>query len=174
MKAAVNGALNLSVLDGWWDEGYSPEAGWAIGSGEQYDDPEENDAVEAEALYTLLEREVIPAFFARDSSGRPREWTAMMTTSIRRAGGMFSTGRMVREYAERAYIPAHLAAVALGASAGAGARDLAAWRDRLRASWPSVDVRSVVDADGAVPVGSEVKVDVYADLAGLAVDDVRV
>jgi glycogen phosphorylase len=174
MKAAVNGALNLSVLDGWWDEGYSPESGWAIGSGEQYEDPEENDAVEAEALYTLLEREVIPAFFARDSSGRPREWTAMMTASIRRAGGMFSTGRMVREYAERAYIPAHLASVALGASAGAGARDLAAWRDRLRASWPAVDVRSVVDADGAIPVGSEVKVDVYADLGDLAVDDVRV
>ena len=75
MKAAVNGALNLSVLDGWWAEGYSPDCGWAIGSGEQYDDPEENDAVEAEALYTLLESEVIPAFYARDSSGRPREWT---------------------------------------------------------------------------------------------------
>ena len=71
MKAAVNGALNLSVLDGWWAEGYAPDAGWAIGSGEQYEDPEENDAVEAEALYTLLEREVIPLFFQRDSSGAP-------------------------------------------------------------------------------------------------------
>ena len=79
MKAAVNGGLNLSVLDGWWAEGYTPETGWAVGSGEQYEDPEENDAVEAEALYTLLEREVIPAFYSRDSSGRPREWTTMMT-----------------------------------------------------------------------------------------------
>ena len=72
MKAAVNGGLNLSVLDGWWAEGYAPEtAAGPIGSGEQYEDPEENDAVEAEALYTLLEREVIPAFYSRDSSGRP-------------------------------------------------------------------------------------------------------
>ena len=71
MKAAVNGVLNLSVLDGWWAEGYSPDAGWAIGSGEQYDDPEENDAVEAEALYTLLEREVIPLFYSRDTLGPP-------------------------------------------------------------------------------------------------------
>ena len=105
MKAAVNGGLNLSVLDGWWAEGYAPDAGWAIGRGEQYEDPEENDAVEAEALYTLLEREVIPLFFQRDSSGRPREWTAMMTAAIRRLGAAFSTGRMVREYAERAYLP---------------------------------------------------------------------
>jgi starch phosphorylase len=81
---------------------------------------------------------------------------------------------MVREYAERAYIPAHLASVALAAGAGEGARDLAAWRDRLRASWPEVGVRSVVDVGEAVPVGSEVTVDVYADLGGLAVDDVRV
>ncbi|MEQ9335798.1 MAG: alpha-glucan family phosphorylase, partial [Miltoncostaeaceae bacterium] len=78
MKAAVNGALNLSVLDGWWAEGYGPDCGWAIGGGEVYDDPEENDAVEAEALYTLLEREVVPTFFARDATGRPREWIQMM------------------------------------------------------------------------------------------------
>ncbi len=141
MKAAVNGALNLSVLDGWWAEGYSPDCGWAIGSGEAYEDPEENDAVEAEALYTLLEREVIPAFYARDSSGRPREWTGMMTASIRRLGGEFNTGRMVREYAERAYLPAHRAAEALSAGAGAGARDLAAWRQRMAAAWPAVSVR---------------------------------
>jgi starch phosphorylase len=174
MKAAVNGALNLSVLDGWWAEGYSSDCGWAIGSGEQYDDPEENDAVEAEALYTLLEREVIPAFYARDSSGRPREWTAMMTASIRRLGGEFNTGRMVRDYAERAYIPAHLAAEALAEGAGAGARDLAAWRERMRAAWPGVGVRSSVNADGSVAVGSEVEVELFATLGSLTPDDVRV
>ena len=175
MKAAVNGALNLSVLDGWWAEGYSPECGWAIGSGEQYDDPEENDAVEAEALYALLEREVIPAFYARDASGRPREWTGMMTAAIRRLGGTFSTGRMVRDYAERAYIPAHLASVALGSGGGAGARALAAWRERIRAAWPAVTVRSAVGGvDGPVPVGSDVGVEVVADLGALSPEDVRV
>ncbi len=175
MKAAVNGCLNLSVLDGWWAEGYSPECGWAIGSGEQYDDPEENDAVEAEALYTLLEREVVPAFYARDASGRPREWTTMMTASIRRLGGAFSTGRMVRDYAERAYIPAHRAAVSLGADGGKGARALAAWRERMRAAWPTVGVRSSLrGADGTVPVGTDVAVEVLATLGDLSIDDVRV
>ncbi len=176
MKAAVNGALNLSVLDGWWAEGYSPECGWAIGSGEQYDDPEENDAVEAEALYTLLEREVVPAFYARDASGRPREWTTMMTAAIRRLGGAFSTGRMVREYAERAYVPAHRGATALAADSGAGATALAAWRERTAAAWPAVGVRStVVRAEGTtVPVGSDVTVEVLAMLGDLSVDDVRV
>jgi starch phosphorylase len=172
MKAAVNGALNLSVLDGWWAEGYSPDCGWAIGAGEQYDDPAENDAVEAEALYTLLEREVIPLFYARDSSGRPREWTAMMTASIRRLGGAFSTGRMVREYAERAYLPAHEAAAAL--ARGAAARELARWRERMRAAWPQVSVRSSVRANGPVPVGSEVAVETLVRLGPLSVDDVRV
>lgn len=174
MKAAVNGALNLSVLDGWWAEGYSPDTGWAVGSGEQYDDPEENDAVEAEALYTLLEREVIPLFFARDSSGRPREWISMMTSAIRLLGGAFSTGRMVREYAERAYIPAHRAFTELGAGAGRGARDLARWRQRMRAAWPKVAVRSAVRPDGPVSVGSQVVVEAMVQLGSLSLDDVRV
>jgi glycogen phosphorylase len=174
MKAAVNGALNLSVLDGWWAEGYSPDAGWAIGSGEQYADPAENDAIEADALYTLLEREVIPLFFTRDSSGRPREWTAMMTASIRRLGAAFNTGRMVREYVERAYLPAHRAAAALEAGSGAAARELAVWRERMRAAWPQVSVRSSVRAEGPIPVGSEVPVEALVTLGGLSVDDVRI
>jgi len=172
MKAAVNGALNLSVLDGWWAEGYSPDCGWAIGSGEQYDDPAENDAAESEALYTLLEREVVPLFFARDASGRQREWTAMMTASIRRLGGAFSTGRMVRDYVVRAYLPAHRAATGLGA--GTAARDLARWRERMRAAWPQVSVRSSVRAEGPVPVGSDVAVEALVRLGPLSVDDVRV
>jgi glycogen phosphorylase len=174
MKAAVNGALNLSVLDGWWAEGYAAECGWAIGSGEQYDDPEENDAVEAEALYTLLEREVVPAFYARDSSGRPREWTSMMTASIRRLGAEFNTGRMVREYAERAYMPAHAAAAALSERSGAGARDLAAWRERMAAAWPQVGVRIGGGTNGSVVVGSDVEVELLATLGPLSVSDVRV
>jgi len=174
MKAAVNGGLNLSVLDGWWAEGYTPETGWAVGSGEQYEDPEENDAVEAEALYTLLEREVIPAFYSRDSSGRPREWTTMMTASIRNAGGRFSTGRMVREYAERAYLPAHRKAVRLAAGKGQAAEELARWRDRMLAAWPGVTVRSEVRANGSVAVGSELAVEVVATLGSLTIDDVCV
>jgi starch phosphorylase len=174
MKAAVNGALNVSVLDGWWAEGYSPEYGWAVGGGEVYDDPEENDAVEAEALYSLLEREVIPMFFDRDASGRPREWTTMMTNSIRRLGAGFNTGRMVRDYVERAYLPAHRAFMGLSAESSSGARRLAAWRERVQEAWPSVSVSSSVTADGPVRVGSDVRVDIQVDLGGLSPDDVRV
>ncbi len=145
------------MLDGWWAEGYSPDAGWAIGSGEQYEDPEENDAVEAEALYTLLEREVIPLFFQRDSSGRPREWTTMMTASIRRLGAAFNTGRMVRDYAERAYLPAHRAAVGARRPRRGGRRASSpAGASGCAAAWPEVSVRSSVRADGPVAVGSEV------------------
>ena len=145
MKAAVNGGLNLSVLDGWWAEGYSPESGWAIGSGEQYEDPEENDAVEAEALYTLLEREVIPAFYSRDSSGRPREWTTMMTASIRNARRPRSapaawcattpSARTCRPTARPS---------ALAAGKGKGAVEMARWRERMAAAWPEVSVRSEI------------------------------
>jgi starch phosphorylase len=174
MKAAVNGALNLSVLDGWWAEGYSPGCGWAIGGGEQYDDPEENDAVEAEALYSLLEREVIPMFFDRDASGRPREWTTMMTASIRRLGAAFNTGRMVRDYAERAYLPAHRSLMDLAADSSSGARRLAAWRERMQEAWPQVSASSSIAADGPVAVGSDVRVDVRVKLGGLSTDDVRV
>jgi starch phosphorylase len=162
------------VLDGWWAEGYSPDAGWAVGSGEQYEDPEENDAVEAEALYTLLEREVIPLFFQRDSSGRPREWTAMMTAAIGRLGAAFSTGRMVRDYAERAYLPAHRHAVALQAGDGEAARELVRWRRRMADSWPEVGVRSSVRGNGPVAVGSGVEVEALVRLGRLSADDVRV
>lgn len=174
MKAGVNGALNVSVLDGWWAEAYAPDCGWAVGGGERYDDPEEGDAAEAEALYTLLEREVVPLFFQRDASGRPREWIGMMTASIRRLGGAFSTGRMVREYAARAYLPAHRAWRALGEGGGEGARELAAWRERLAAAWPEVAVRAEVHGNGPVRVGERIEVAVAASLGALAPSDVDV
>ena len=115
MKAAANGALNVSVLDGWWDEGYAPDVGWAIGSGEVYGDPEEQDRVECEALFNLLENEIVPMFYERDRSGLPREWIAMMKASIRKLGAFFNTQRMVREYTESCYLPAHRAGVRLSA-----------------------------------------------------------
>lgn len=174
MKAALNGALNLSVLDGWWAEGYSPDCGWAIGGGEVYEDPEENDAVEAEALYTLLEREVVPLFFTRDASGRPREWTTMMASAVSRLGGEFNTARMVREYHDRAYAPAHAAGARLANKGGAAGAELVAWRQRMRAAWPEVGLRTVVDAAGPVAVGSDLRVEVLARLGALEPGDVQV
>lgn len=106
MKAGANGVLNVSVLDGWWDEGYRPTAGWAIPSGATMDQPETDDAAEAEALYRLLEREVVPAFYTRDPQGVPGPWVAMMRESIRHVANRFSARRMVLDYFWDCYAPA--------------------------------------------------------------------
>ncbi|HSC91932.1 MAG TPA: alpha-glucan family phosphorylase [Gaiellaceae bacterium] len=109
MKAGLNGALNVSVLDGWWAEGYAPELGWAIGTAEEHPDEAEGDAADAAALLAVLEDEVIPAFYERDQRGIPRRWVAMMRESVADVGARFNTGRMVAEYVERYYLPAHAA-----------------------------------------------------------------
>jgi glycogen phosphorylase len=105
MKAGANGALNVSVLDGWWDEAYRPELGWAIPSGATLDRPEVDDEAEAEGLYRLLEREVVPAFYERDEAGIPLRWVAMMRASIRHTATSFSARRMVIDYFNQAYAP---------------------------------------------------------------------
>jgi starch phosphorylase len=107
MKAALNGVLNCSILDGWWAEGYSPDRGFAIGGEEQRASEEEQDATDAEALFAVLEQQVLPAFFDRDEDGLPTRWLEMMRHSIAELGTAFSTNRMVREYVERLYLPAH-------------------------------------------------------------------
>jgi starch phosphorylase len=106
MKAAANGALNLSVLDGWWVEGYDPALGFAIGRAEDHGDPQAQDAEDAESLYSLLADEVANTFYERDASGLPRAWIGRMKRSIGRLAPRFSTERMVRDYAARAYVPA--------------------------------------------------------------------
>jgi starch phosphorylase len=106
MKAGANGVLNCSVPDGWWDEGYSPEIGWAIPSGATLDRPNADDPGEAEVLYRVLEREVIPLYYERDARGLPVGWLAMMRASIRRVATEFSARRMVTDYFWEAYAPA--------------------------------------------------------------------
>jgi glycogen phosphorylase len=113
MKAALNGVLNCSILDGWWAEGYTPDRGFAIGGEEQAGTEEEQDAADAEALFAVLEQQVLPTFFERNADGLPTRWVEMMRHAIAELGTEFSTNRMVREYVERLYLPAHrdLAAV---------------------------------------------------------------
>ncbi len=106
MKVLVNGGLNLSELDGWWAEAYTPEVGWALGDGQEHGDDPAWDAAEAEALYNLLEREVIPEFYTRDESGIPTAWVARMRESMARLTPRFSANRTVREYTEQHYLPA--------------------------------------------------------------------
>jgi starch phosphorylase len=175
MKAAANGALNVSVLDGWWDEGYSPDVGWAIGSGELYGNPEEQDRVECEALYNLLENEIVPMFYERDRGGLPRAWIAMMKASMRKLGAFFNTQRMVREYSESSYLPAHRGGVRLSADLCAAAKALAAWRSRVASAWPGVSIRvDDIRRHKDMRVGDTVGATVRVRLGNLSPDDVTV
>ncbi len=175
MKAAANGALNVSVLDGWWCEGYALDTGWAIGSGEVYQDPEEQDHVECEALFSLLEQEIVPLFYTRDKGGLPREWISLMKSSMRKLGAGFNTHRMVREYAELCYIQAHRAGGRLKGDAFAGAKALAAWRARVSAQWSKLSIRiEETGKEKEVAVGAAVAVTVRARLGQLPAEDVSV
>jgi starch phosphorylase len=135
MKVLVNGGLNLSELDGWWAEAYTPEVGWALGDGQEHDDDPAWDAAEAEALYELLEREVIPEFYTRDSNGIPTAWVARMRESIARLTPRFSANRTVLEYTEQHYIPAAAAYRQRVADRGAMGRQIVDWQHGLEQKW---------------------------------------
>jgi glycogen phosphorylase len=138
MKVLVNGGLNLSELDGWWAEAYTPEVGWALGDGLEHDDDATWDAVEADALYDLLEREVIPEFYARDEQGVPTAWVARMRESMARLTPRFSANRTVREYTEQHYLPAASAYRERAADKGALGKQMVDWRQTLEQHWTTL------------------------------------
>jgi starch phosphorylase len=175
MKAAFNGVLQMSVLDGWWDEAYRPEIGWAIGQGEEYTDPEYQDYVESRAIYNLLENDVVPLFYERDRHGVPRGWVGRMKASIMALAPVFNTRRMLQEYAEQMYLPAARRVARLQEQEMARAKSLAAWRARLQAAWPNVrvlEVRSDLPAEATLDTEFEVRADIA--LGNLSPDDVQV
>jgi starch phosphorylase len=136
MKVLVNGGLNLSELDGWWAEAYAPEVGWALGDGHTHDSDPAWDAHEADQLYSLLENEVIPAFYDRDPSGVPTKWAARMRESLARLTPQYSANRSVREYTENYYLPAAKAFVRRAGEQGAIGKELAQWEEQLQRHWP--------------------------------------
>ncbi len=175
MKAGMNGVLNCSVLDGWWAEGYAPEIGWAIGQGEQYKDEELQDKIESEALYDLLEREILPTFYRRGRDSLPREWIAKMRASIKATGRDFSTHRMLEEYYSKYYKPAMAASQKLAQEGYASSRALSAYLDRAATLWPSVAVVQMHDdAPPVIARGTKIRVAATVNLAGLGADEVRV
>jgi len=175
MKAAANGVLNCSTLDGWWDEAYSPEVGFAIGRGEVYDNLEYQDDSEAMALFDLLEKEIVPLFYDRGSDGLPRRWIALMQNAIRNVAPFFNTNRMVRDYTEQYYIPGLQKAQAIRADDMKRARDVAEWKRGVRAAWGQVTVLAATDeAGGEAEVGDQFGVQATVDLGGLTPKDVRV
>jgi starch phosphorylase len=138
MKVLVNGGLNLSELDGWWAEAHAPEVGWALGDGREHGDDPAWDAAEAEALYSLLERDVIPAFYTRDAQGIPTAWVAKMRGSMANLTPRFSAGRTVREYTERYYLPAAAAYRRRAADKGKVGQQIVDWQRALAQHWDAV------------------------------------
>ncbi len=175
MKAAINGVLNISILDGWWDEAYSKDMGWAIGKGEEYEDQALQDEVEGKALYDLLEREIIPLFYTRGMDGLPREWIGMMKASMSRVGRQFSSHRMLLEYTARFYDPALAASAAFAQNKYALARTMAAYVEKLEANWQGIKVEDISSTNKSIlKVGDTISIRARVRLAGLSSDDVAV
>ena len=180
MKAAANGALNLSVPDGWWDEVWndpqnSRQMGWAIGKGEDYSDRQYQDQVEAQALYDLLERDVIPTFYDRGPDRIPRQWVERMKASISSLCPFINTHRMVRDYTCEYYTAAHERFRALEANGAARARELAAAMNRIRTEWQNVWIGAVEDGpEDNVPVASTIRVHAQVHLGRLTPQEVAV
>ncbi|MFF0188058.1 glycosyltransferase family 1 protein [Streptomyces sp. NPDC005244] len=174
MKAALNGCLNLSVLDGWWDEWFRPDFGWAIPTADgTATDDDRRDELEAGALYDLLEQRVAPRFYERGQHGLPDRWIEMVRQTLTHLGPKVLAGRMVREYVERLYAPAAHAHRSLTADT---ARELAGWKARVRAAWPqvTVDHLEATSATTTAELGATLSLRVRVGLGDLVPDDVEV
>ncbi|HTS68865.1 MAG TPA: alpha-glucan family phosphorylase, partial [Terriglobia bacterium] len=170
MKVLVNGGINLSEIDGWWAEAYTPKVGWALGDGQEHGDDPAWDAAEANALYDLLEREVIPEFYDRDKYGIPTAWVKRMRESMARLTPQFSTNRTVREYTEQHYLPAAAAFRERAADKGAAGREIVHWANTLKENWAGLSFGGVkVQAQGA-----QYLFEIEVHLHGLAPGLVRV
>ncbi len=168
MKAALNGGLNLSILDGWWDEWYDGDNGWAIPSADGVADAERRDDIEAEALYDLLEFEVAPRFYGVDQDRLPTRWIEMVRHTLKSLGPKVLASRMVRDYVVGLYTPA-VAAARRVEKDGAAAPSLAVWKARVRAAWPHVRIEHVESSgvSDAPALGQTLTVKVYASLGEL-------
>jgi starch phosphorylase len=182
MKSALNGGLNLSIRDGWWDEWYDGADGWAIPSADGVEDPGRRDELESNALYDMLATTVAPRFYDTGSDGLPRRWLEMVGHTLRALGPRVQASRMVREYVEDLYVPAAQASRALSGAAGpagrpqpfAAARELAAWKLRVTRAWGGVRIEHVEGEDGEQGPGGRLVVRASVALGGLSPDDVSV
>lgn len=176
MKVIYNGGLNLSILDGWWAEGYAPEHGWAIGNGEEYpaDQHTEQDRIEGQAIYNILENDIVPTFYNHGRDGLPREWIKMTKHGMREMAAFFSTGRMVQEYADVFYMPNYARTLEMRASGMATGIEYADWRNQLEHIWNQVEVLDVEIADKMANVGKQTEVIATVKLGQLAPDNALV
>ncbi|MBO9577480.1 MAG: alpha-glucan family phosphorylase [Microbacteriaceae bacterium] len=176
MKAALNGSLNLSILDGWWAEFFDGENGWAIPSADAAGDAAERDAIEAASMYDLIEHQIAPAFYERDDAGVPRRWVRTIRHSLAGLSGELSAERMVAEYVRRLYSPAAASYRAVTADGRQPARDLADWKARVVAAWPKVAVLHVESGgvDAVPTVGETLGVRARVALGGLDASELKV
>ena len=176
MKAALNGSLNLSILDGWWAEFYDEENGWAIPTADSAGDGAERDKLEADAMYDLIEHQIAPRFYDRGDDGVPHRWVQSIRHTLATLSPSLSADRMVREYVERLYVPAGRAEETISDADYQPARDLAVWKARVTAAWPNVHVAYVESGgmDTVPQVGDELNVRASVELGGLAASDVTV
>jgi starch phosphorylase len=174
MKSALNGGLNLSILDGWWNEWFDGENGWAISSAEQVEDLQRRDQLEASSLYDLLEHQVVPLFYDRLGGPVPRRWVAKMKRSLSSLGPKVSASRMVRDYVETLYEPTSARVRTLSADRSGPARELAAWKQRVRAGWHAVHVERVEAEVAVAELGADRTVEAMVALGDLSAGDVDV
>jgi len=180
MKAMANGCLNLSILDGWWDEAWRDaekagnHPGWAIGAGEDYDNAEYQDQVESQALYDLLEHDVVPAFYERGPDGVPRRWVARMRDSLRTLAPQYNMNRAVRQYTEEIYLIAHQRCAAMSSDDGVRARAVAAWLEHTRSAWAGIRIVAIENGISELTVNTRVTVRARIFLGPLTPDDVQV
>jgi len=175
MKAVANGALHLSILDGWWDEGYEKEIGWAIGRGEEYDDHEFQDELDSKKLYDILEKDIIPLFYERGSDDLPRGWLAMMKASLHRLCPVFNSHRMVEEYWTRFYVPAAKRHFQLMDNEAECLKKLVEWRQKIMYNWQNVTIKDIrLEKVDEILVGDHYQVEADLLLGGLLPEDLMV
>jgi starch phosphorylase len=175
MKAAVNGVLNLSILDGWWDEGYASEVGWAIGRGEEFQDDAYQDDIEGDVLYRTIEHSVVPLFYERNAHGLPEGWLKMMRAAIHHLGSQFNTHRMLIEYTKLHYEPCSDLFRELSLAGGIKTKELSAWLSGVKKSWAGLKITEVRDEAGdEVKAGSTIAVNAKVQLGTLDPKSVRV
>ena len=183
MKAAFNGALNFSTMDGWWCEGYTTDNGWAIGAGEKYDDAGYQDVVESQSIYNILENEIAPLFYTRSVDNLPRAWIKRMKNCIKQITPRFNTNRMLSEYTRKFYIPAASKGKYLSEEGMSGAKSLSAWKLHMKESWHEFDIKEVHietldeqagSTDKQLKVGSRLAVKALVKLGQVHPDNVSI
>ncbi|MCP4704768.1 MAG: glycosyltransferase family 1 protein, partial [candidate division Zixibacteria bacterium] len=176
MKAAVNGALNVSILDGWWCEGYIPQTGFKIGNGEEYENADYQDELEGKFLYDVLEREVIPLFYKRNGASLPTEWVTMMKNSIAMASKDFSSHRMVKDYTLKSYLPAIEAFHLYSSDNYKVAKETSNWLKELHIKWKHIDLKEIntKSKDTSPKVGDAIPITLMIYLGDISPKDINV